>query len=192
MLPLALVALAGLVAAAFQLTKGPDLSRVAAGLRLPLLYVQTASKWSKRRGLPLEWVLATILVESGGNAQARGDSDARSVGLMQVNVVAHADELRAAGVSLAQMMTPETNIEWGTKYIAAFRDQVLAALGGHQPPAPIDVLLRLAYKGPAAVTSALRRGQNPVQTLSWAPEAVARWRDAMGRVSALTQGALRA
>ena len=181
MLPLVLLGIVGVAAAAVGLTQGPKLQHIAAGLGLPFNYVQVASKWGKRRGLPLDWVLATILVESGGNARAAGDADGRSAGLMQVNTVANAAEMRAAGVARAQMFDPETNIEWGTKYLRQFRDGVSAA-AVHGLPAGFDELTRLAYKGPSAVYSVLRRGGNPLTELSWAPEAISHWRQAMARV----------
>lgn len=191
MLPLALLAFAGVVAAAVKLTSGPNLAHVAQGLKIPLPYVQLASKWAKRRGLPLEWVLATILAESGGRANATGDADGRSIGLMQVNTVAHGAELTAAGLTWNDMLDPAKNIEWGTKYLAGFRADVLQALGGRRPPAALDEIVRLAYKGPNAVISALHDGANPLN-LSWAPAAVTNWRQRMRQVTALTRGALRA
>jgi len=182
--PLLLLGVAGVVAAAVGLTGGPNLARAAVALKQPLAYVGSASKWAKKRGLPLDWVLTTILVESNGNPRAAGDSDGRSVGLMQVNAVAHAAELKAAGLSRESLFDPETNIEWGTKYLVQFRDDVQAALGGRSLPAPLDELVRLSYKGPAAVTGALKRGQNPVTTLSWAPAAIANWRQRRSQVLA--------
>jgi Transglycosylase SLT domain len=179
---LALLAMAGVVVAAVKLTSGPDLARVAAGLGLPLAYVQLAAKNASKNGLPLEWVLATILVESSGNPRGRGDADGRSVGLMQVNVVAHAKDVTAA-----QMLDPAQNIAWGTRYLAEFKEGVLSALAGRTPPAPLDELTRLAYKGPTAVYSALAKGQNPLR-LSWAPAAIVNWRREMARVAALTKG----
>lgn len=181
MLPLALIAMAGIVAAAYKLTAGSNLRYVAAGLGLPLSYVQLADKWGRRRGLPLEWVLTTILVESGGKPNVAGDSDGRSAGLMQVNTSAHASEMAQAGVSRAQMFQPATNIEWGTKYLRQFRDEVLVALGGRRPPIPLDYVVRLAYKGPTTVEGMLRRGENPA-TLPWAPEALRRWQEKMSLV----------
>jgi Transglycosylase SLT domain len=180
-LPLALLALAGVVAAAVKITGGANLRYVAAGLGLPFAYVQLADKWGKRRGLPLDWVLTTILVESGGKPNVTGDADGRSAGLMQVNTVAHAAEMAQAGVTRAQMFQPATNIEWGTKYLRQFRDEVLVALGGRTPPIPLDYVVRLAYKGPETVKGMLRRGENPA-TLSWAPEAMHRWHDKMALV----------
>jgi len=177
-LPLALVGLAGIIAAAVGLTRGPNLTHVAAGLGWPLAYIQAAAKWAKTRGVPLDWVLATIQVESSGNPRAAGDADGRSRGLMQVNVVAHAAELKAAGVAPERLFDPITNIEWGTKYLREFRDAVTAASGTRPLPAPLDVLTRLAYKGPSAVYGALRRGQNPT-ALSWAGPAIANWQRAL-------------
>jgi len=178
---LALIALAGVGTAAYKLTGSANLSHVAAGLGLPLAYVRLADKWAKRRGLPLNWVLTTILVESGGKPNVAGDADGRSAGLMQVNTVAHAKEMAAAGVSRAQMFQPATNIEWGTKYLREFRDKVLVALGGRSPPIPLDYVVRLAYKGPETVYSVLRRGGNPA-SLSWAPDALANWQRKMALV----------
>ncbi len=176
MVTLILLGIAGVAAAAVGLKKsGPDLRYVALGLGLPLAYVQSAAKWAKARGLTLEMVLTTILVESSGNPRAAGDADGRSAGLMQVNTVAHATEMARAGVSREQMFNPETNIEWGTKYLLEFRNNVLAA-AVKGLPAPIDELTRLAYKGPSFVYNSLRRGGNPLTELSWAPEAIANWR----------------
>ncbi len=155
---------------------------------MPLAYVQSAAKWASKRGLPLEWVLTTILVESSGNPRAAGDADGRSVGLMQVNAVAHATELKAAGLSRDSLFDPETNIEWGTKYLKSFYDQVQQALGGRPAPGDLGEILRLAYKGPAPVLSALRSGKNPLMTLSWAPDAIANWRHKLAIVRAATQG----
>ena len=181
MLPLALLAMAGLFVAAYKLTSGgPDLTRVAAGTGLSLQYVQLADKAARANGVPLEWVLATILVESKGKPYARGDADGRSVGLMQVNVIANAKD-----VTLAQMLDPAQNIAWGTHYLAQFRQDVLTALGGRTPPAALDELTRLAYKGPTTVENTLRAGGNPLK-LSWAPAAINNWRQAMATVRAAT------
>lgn len=174
---LALIAMAGVTAAAVKLTEGANLRYVAAGLGLPLSYVQLADKWGKRRGIPLEWVLTTILVESRGRPGSVGD-DGKSVGLMQVNTVAH-PEIARAGVSREQMFNPATNIEWGTRYLREFRDKVLEALGGRKPPIPLDYIVRLAYKGPTPVYGVLQRGGNPATALSWAPDALRNWHDHM-------------
>jgi len=185
-LPLGLLAMAGMILAAYKLTHGPNLARIAAATGLPLQYVQLADKEARKNGLPLEWVIATILVESRGKPNARGDADGRSVGLMQVNVVAHAKDMAAAGVTPAQMLNPATNIEWGTRLMAEFKQQVLAAIAGRSPPAALDELTRLAYKGPTTVENVLRKGGNPLTSLSWAPQAIANWRQAIATVRTAT------
>lgn len=189
MLPLALIAAAGVVLAAFKLATGYDTARIAAVLGLPRTYVQHAVKSGRRYGIPLDWVLTTILVESNGNPRAAGDKDGRSRGLMQVNVVAHARELAAAGLSAEHMFDPALNIEWGTKYLREFRDGMLKALGGRPLPAALDEITRLAYKNPSVVGNALRRGENPL-AISWAPAAISRWRSAMARVRGAMGGVL--
>lgn len=185
MFALALVGFTGLVIAAVGLTQGPNVERVATGLGLPVSYVSAARKWSTWYRVPLEWVLATILVESGGKPNSRGDADGRSIGLMQVNSVAHAAELAQAGLTATSLLNPSTNIEWGTKYLRQFKDDVEDALGGRTPSIPLSWIVRLYYKGPSTVTSVLKKGGNPA-TISWAPEALHRWAAAMGKVTALT------
>lgn len=176
MFPLALLALGAAAVAAYKLTAGPNLAHVAAGLGLPKAYIQYAAKGARANRLPLDWVLTTILVESSGNPRSVGDADGRSVGLMQVNIVAN-----PTGLSREQMFDPATNIEWGTKLLGHFRDQVVMALGGRPALAPLDEITRLAYKGPTTVLAALQRGENPLG-LSWAPAAIANWRREMARV----------
>lgn len=180
MFALGIVGLVGLAVAAVGLAQGPNIRRVAEGLGLQVSYVAAARKWSTLYRVPFEWVLATILVESGGRADARGDADGRSVGLMQVNVMAHAKD-----VTLAQMLNPEQNIKWGTKYLKDFTNDVEGELGGRTPPIPLSWIVRLYYKGPTTVTGVLRKGGNPA-TISWAPEALRRWSAAMAKVTALT------
>ena len=97
MLALVMVGIAGLAIAAVGLTQGPDIEKVAAGLGWPVSYVGAANEWAAWYRVPLEWVLATIIVESGGKPNVRGDADGRSLGLMQVNVIAHAAELAQGG-----------------------------------------------------------------------------------------------
>lgn len=146
--------------------------------------IASAKRWARARGLPTAWVLATILVESEGKVGAVGDEGGRSVGLMQVNTSAHADEMRAAGVTRSALFGIDKNIEWGTKVMKDIYDEVRAAIAQRPTPAPIDIVTRLAYKGPKTVIGAIKRGQNPV-TLPWAPPAVVRWRRALTGTSAV-------
>lgn len=147
--------------------------------------IASARRWARARGLPTAWVLATILVESGGKIGAAGDDGGRSVGLMQVNTVAHAKEMQAAGVTRAAMFGIDKNIEWGTKVLKAVYDDVKAALAATPVPVPVDIATRLAYKsGSKPIVDVIQQGRNPV-TLPWAPPAVVRWRRALTGTSAV-------
>lgn len=81
--------------------------------RLPSCVVALARKWAKKRGIPVEWVIATIMVESNGDMCATGDNGV-SIGLMQVNTRAHAQRLAAAGLLSSELYDPNNNIAWGT------------------------------------------------------------------------------
>jgi soluble lytic murein transglycosylase-like protein len=127
--------------------------------------VELARKWATLRGLPLEWVLATIWVESGGNPNAIGDGGI-SYGLMQVNTRAHAARMAAAGVTPQMLLDPDKNIEWGTLIL---REAALRAKGAGADP--IDVATRHVYTG----RSPQARD----------PAVIARWDDALARTQAL-------
>jgi transglycosylase-like protein with SLT domain len=153
-------------------------------IKLTAAIVALAKKWAASRGLPPAWVLATILVESGGDPSRVGDfhvrADGASIGLMQVNTVAHADRLAAAGVTREQLFDPNRNLEWGTKILREAYDRVTKALGPN-PPLPLDQLVRLAYKG-VDVISAVRGGRDP--RLAYV-QPVARWSESLVRSQAL-------
>lgn len=142
-----------------------------------------AASYARRRGLSERLVMATIAIESSGNTMARGDVGGRSRGLMQINTVAHRRELAAAGFDVAHLHDAEIGIAWGTYYLAKFRRDVLKALDGREPPLPIDTLVRLAYKAPAPILRALRNGQNPVNVVPWAADAVIAWDRVVKRIS---------
>lgn len=178
--------MAGMILAAYKLTHGPDLTRIAAAAGLPLQYVQIAAKEARKNGLPLDWVVATIMVESKGNPYSRGDAGGKSVGLMQVNVVANAKVLAQAGVAPEQMIDPATNIRIGTQLLAGFKQRVLSALSGRVPPLPLDELTRLEYKGPRSIEGALRSGRDPLTAYPDAVQAVAHWRQALATVRTAT------
>lgn len=175
------VAAAGSLVLVFSSTASAAPRRAA---KLPSDIVKIAKKWAAARGLPPNWVLATIVVESGGNPNLVGDSGGRSIGLMQVNSIAHADRLAAAGVTREMLFDPDTNVKWGTLLLREVYDQVKKALVGRTPPAPIDVIVRLAYKGPTPVIQALQSGRDP-RTLSYAPPSVLAWNDALARTAGL-------
>lgn len=177
-----LVLAAGLVVIGIHIVH-PNFAKISAMLGIPIAGVEAAWKFSRSRGLPFAWVLATILVESGGKPNDRGDAGGRSVGLMQVNTVAHASEISAAGLTPGALLDPTTNVDWGTRVMKDIYDEVKAALAGRNVRTPVDEVLRLAYKGPATVIKAIKSGQEPAN-ISWAPEALTRWRSAGARVAA--------
>ena len=126
--------------------------------------VQSAYKWSQKRGLPFPWVLATIIVESGGNPRSTGDANGESKGLMQVNTVANAAVLRQYGYGPSDMYDIDHGIEIGTLLMKQFYDKVKQH-GAARVRTPIDETLRLSYKGPEPVYNALDRGQEPSSLL---------------------------
>lgn len=168
----------------------PNFVTISKALGIPVKGVEAAWTFSRKRGLPFAWVLATILVESGGHAGERGDAGGESVGLMQVNTNAHAKEIAAAGLTPEALLDPTTNVDWGTRVYADIYGKVKAAMaspGGRQVKTGIDVSTRLAYKNPSVVTNAIRRGEEP-SAISWAHPAIENWRAASARVAAATGG----
>lgn len=142
--------------------------------------VAIAKKWAAKRGLPLDWVLATILSESNGNRYAQGDGGV-SIGLMQVNTRAHAAALAREGVTRDRLFDPDVNIDWGTRVMKDAYDRVRAALVGHATSVPTDVLVRLTYKGVDA-PGAVRAGYDPRTSYA---SSVTIWQQNLARASAL-------
>lgn len=155
------------------------------GKKLAPEVVASARKWALRRGLPLDWVLATIMVESGGDPRRVGDfhvdPKGASVGLMQINTRAHAGRLAIAGVSRDDLFNVDRNIEWGTLILREAADKVRAALARRPSSVPLDVLVRLTYKGVAA-SSAVVEGRDP--TVAYAVP-VSLWQQALSRTSVM-------
>lgn len=145
---------------------------------LPAEYVRLATKWARAYGVPLQWVLTTILVESKGNPNAVGDyhvdPKGASIGLMQINSKAHAAELAAAGLTRESLFNPDTNIEWGTKILRKCVDRVTASLAGRA--GDIGLLARLCYTGVQTT--------NP-DTCPSCPTTAANWRARLAQTSAV-------
>ena len=162
----------------------PNFAKISAmlGGRWTPTMVQSAWKWAKKRGLPLNWVLATIIVESSANPHATGDAGGESKGLMQVNTVANANVLRQYGYGPNDMYDVDHGIEIGTLLMLDFYNKVKQH-GAARAKTPIDETLRLSYKGPEPVYNALDRGQEP-SSLSFAHPAIENWRAATQRVAA--------
>lgn len=139
-------------------------------------FVALAAKWAAAYNLPLQWVLATILSESNGNPNTVGDyhvdPQGASIGLMQVNVVAHRDELARAGLTRNDMFNPDINIQWGTMILAKCVQSARNRGGGD-----VGLLARLCYTG------AVRSGTDTASCSS-CPTTAMRWNENLNRTSA--------
>jgi soluble lytic murein transglycosylase-like protein len=150
--------------------------------RLTPEIVALARKWAKARGLPLDWVLATIAIESGGRPSSVRTTDREdSLGLMQINWRVHGPRLLSMGIAREALLNPDTNIMFGTLYLREIYDQVRKALALRDSSVPVDVLVRLAYNlGPAAVLRAISEGRD-----IRVPEKEVAWQQALARTSGL-------
>lgn len=178
-LPAVLFSLAA-IASLVMLAAPAQAARPVRGSKLAPQIITLAKKWARVRDLPLDWILATILSESGGNPGAAGDSGV-SVGLMQVNTRAHAAALAAAGVTRAALFAPDINIDWGTRILKAAHARVQAALAVRASAVPVDVLVRLAYTGVDA-PAAILAGRDP--RVNYMASATT-WRQNLARAAAL-------
>jgi hypothetical protein len=147
----------GVIVALVTATRpGGVLRRLPAVPGLDPAFVALAAKWAAAYKLPLQWVLATILAESNGDPNIVGDRhidpQGASIGLMQVNSVAHAADLAAAGLTRASLFDPNINIQWGTKILRRCVDRVQKALAGR--PGDVGLLARLCYTGALKGTDA--------------------------------------
>jgi soluble lytic murein transglycosylase-like protein len=162
----------------------PNYAKIAAATKIPVAGVQSAWKWSRVRGLPFAWVLATIIVESGGNPRSQGDAGGKSKGLMQVNTEVHAKDKDwiAAGVHPDDMFNIDKGVEWGTKVMKEILGELDDVLKSHHVKTSRDVSLRLSYKGPSTVKKTIIAGREP-SDIPWAHEAIVRWHRALTTVS---------
>lgn len=153
--------------------------------------VASARKWAAARGIPVQEVLATILVESSGKPRAWANKEKEdSRGLMQVNVRAWGSLLTQNGMTVEDLWDIDKNIMIGTYIYANYRKKVqdLVANSGcaAAQAAPIGTLTRLYYKGPAYVEKMIREcGSNMANIHPYkdAEAAVANWDRAMSKVS---------
>lgn len=156
--------------------------------QLTLAIINSARKWAQTRGIPLQEVLATILVESSGKPRARAfTAKEDSRGLMQVNINAWAPYLKQLGMTVEDLWDIDKNIQVGTYIYAKYRAEVqnLIAKSGCPQSAPIDVLTRLYYKGPAYVKSKILACKDASKPYVGADKAIANWHAAMSKVSAV-------
>lgn len=127
----------------------------------------SAKKWAATRGVPYAEILATILLESGGNPKAQLVNDKEdSRGLMQVNIRAHGDMLKARGYSPEDLYKPDIGIEIGSLIYAQARAKVAELV--KKCPAPqthdLGTLTRLYYAGPKYVVSMLQKAKTKEDT----------------------------
>jgi hypothetical protein len=163
--------------------------------QLTLEIINSARKWANARGIPIQEVLATILVESSGNPRAWNHANPAkedSRGLMQVNINAWKSTLAVNGMTVNDLWDVDKNIQIGTAIYAQYRKKVqdLIVQSGCEVArsVPIATLARLYYKGPAYVISMIQACGPALQAMhpyKDAEKAVANWNAAMSKVSAV-------
>lgn len=89
-------------------------------------YIRLIHDAAKKHGVPLNIAKAVVEVESNFNSSARGA--AGEVGLMQIKP-ATARGMGYRG-STSDLYHPETNLEWGMKYLAGARERANGDLCG--------------------------------------------------------------
>jgi soluble lytic murein transglycosylase-like protein len=151
--------------------------------------VASATKWARARGVPPEEILATIYVESRGKPHAwanKANEDSR--GLMQINVRAWGSKLANYGMTEEDLWNVDKNIMVGSDIYAKYRRTVqdLIAQSGVPQSAPIDVLTRLYYKGPAYVKRKILAGKDASHPYRDAEKAVQNWKVAMTLANRVT------
>lgn len=153
--------------------------------------IASATKWAAARGVPAREILATILVESSGNPRAWNHANPAkedSRGLMQVNVNAWGASLAQYGLTIADLWDIDKNIQVGSAIYASYRAKVqtLIAQSGVPQSAPLDVLTRLYYKGPAYVQKKILAGEDASHPYKNSDAAVANWKVAMTKANQVT------
>jgi len=163
--------------------------------QLTLEIINSARKWAAVRGIPLQEVLATILVESSGNPRAWNHANPAkedSRGLMQININAWKSALAANGMTVNDLWNVDKNIQVGTSIYAQYRKKVQDLIAQSNCPAArsadLATLTRLYYKGPAYVIAMIKACGPALQAMhpyKDAERAVANWDNAMAKVSAV-------
>ena len=144
---------------------GNTLKKAAASF--PSEVLASAKKWANSRGVPLAEILATILLESGGNPSAHLLNDKEdSRGLMQVNVRAHGDMLKARGYSPEDLYKVDVGIEIGSLIYAQARARIGELVKACPAPQTHDLatLTRLYYAGPKYVIAMLQKAKTLADT----------------------------
>ena len=118
-------------------------------LRFPVLQKERVTKYSKKQELQPAYTMAVIRRESAFATDAR--SRVGALGLMQImpatgKVIAR--KLKVKYNNKNQLLSPETNVEFGTKYL--------------------NMMLKKFYKQPALASAAYNAGGHRVK--AWLPE----------------------
>ncbi len=146
--------------------------------------IRTARKWAEARKLPVEWVLATIMMESEGQPGVIGDSG-NSYGLMQIHVPAHGPRLAKHGITdPKQLFDIDTNIKIGTEIMRDFLDIVrkTRAQKTWARDLPDSDLIRIAFKGGKLAVMAALSGKEPYKNFA---AAQAKWHDRLERAATM-------
>jgi hypothetical protein len=151
--------------------------------------VASVLKWARVRGVPPQELLATIYVESRGNPRAwanKANEDSR--GLMQINIRAWGPKLASYGITEGDLWDVDKNIMVGSDIYAKYRKTVqdLIAQSGVPQSAPLDVLTRLYYKGPAYVKKKILAGEDASHPYKNAEAAIENWKVAMNLANRVT------
>lgn len=150
--------------------------------------VSSAKKWAVARNVPVNEILATILLESRGNPWAHAKTDKEnSLGLMQVNVNAHGDLLKVRGYRPEDLYRPDIGIEIGSLIYMQARKKVIELVKACPAPQTHDIptLTRLYYAGPKYVIAMLRKAKTQADTahpFKRSEVYVDHWRDAMDAI----------
>ncbi len=102
--------------AAMEIVEGDDTVRIAWLPKTMDRWIETVEKASREHGVAADLIAIVMLVESGGNPEARSPSGA--VGLMQVMPATGEYIARARGLGSFTLDEPETNIDFGAWYLA--------------------------------------------------------------------------
>lgn len=134
-LKLAAVALVGLAAVAFAVSRLVDVDKVICEVTLPLQHDDVIIQQADEKGLERELVAAVINAESGFRDQT---SQAGARGLMQVTpatALAIAKDTGGVAFRVDDLSNPQINIAYGTRHLADLLEQyqgnLVAALAGY-------------------------------------------------------------
>lgn len=166
-----------------------NLKKAAKNLRPDVL--AAARKHARAKGIPLEDVLATILLESRGNPKAHlKNSKEDSRGPMQVNINAWGPLLKSKGYTASDLFDVEKGIDVGTTILGNFRKKVeteiaKSAVPLHKQAYDLGTITRMWYAGPAYTQSTLRKAKNTDDTRHFfknSEKYVANWQSAIAAV----------